>query len=313
MSSQIRSGAVRAADYAGEPLSLRDVLGDWYQLFRIRVGGMVFVTAFIGGLLASGSAAELWSIAAAGLWITCIGAAASGFNQVMERDLDALMPRTQNRPLVTGRMPVRHALYASGVLATGGIAALAWQFNLLSAFLGLATLSSYCLLYTPLKRQTTLNTVIGAVPGAMPPLIGYVAIAGHPDAWGWMLFAILFTWQFPHFMAIAWMYREDYAAAGMKMLPAVPGAEGLAGRQALAYSLVLLPVSLLPSVRGDAGLVWAVTALVLGLAYAASSALFALKETRPRARAVLLISLVHLPLLFSSALFDPEVLWSLGK
>ena len=217
------------------------------------------------------------------------------------------MERTRERPLPAGRLRPRDAILFATVLAVVGVAGLAARFNALAGLFALSTLASYTLVYTPLKRLSTFNTVVGAIPGAMPPLIGFVAVAGRPEGWGWLLFGILFAWQFPHFMAIAWLYREDYARAGMRMLPSLPGHEGLAGRQALAFSLVLICVSLLPGVRGLAGPVYVAGALLLGLAYAGASAAFALRETRARARAVLLVSLFYLPLLFSLVLLDPVV------
>ena len=171
-------------------------------------------------------------------------------------------------------------------------------------------LLTYALVYTPLKRVSTLNTVVGALPGAMPPLLGYAAVAGDVSGWGLYLFAGLFAWQFPHFMAIAYLYREDYARAGLRMLPAVEGGVGMAGRQAVAYALVLLPVSLLPVVRGEAGLVYAAGALVLGLAYLGASIAFALRppnKGRAGARALLTTSLVYLPVLYATILVDPVV------
>ena len=152
-----------------------------------------------------------------------------------------------------------------------------------------------------------MNTVVGAIPGAAPPLIGYAAVAGEIDPWAWALFAVIFAWQFPHFMAIAWLYREDYARAELRMLPALPGSDGVAGRQAVLYGLALLPVSLLPALRGEAGSLYVVGALVLGVGYLASSVRFALREDRPRARGLLLASLVYLPLLLVLILVDPQV------
>ena len=192
-------------------------------------------------------------------------------------------------------------------LGAAGTAGLALRFTLLSAVLVLATLVAYVCVYTPLKRVSTLNTVVGAIPGAAPPLLGYAAIAGEVGPWAWALFAVIFAWQFPHFMAIAWLYREDYARAGHRMLPAVPGSDGVAGRQSVLYALVLLPLSLLPALRGDAGILYVVGALLLGAGYLASSVLFALREDRPRARGLLLVSLVYLPLLFVLILVDPMV------
>jgi protoheme IX farnesyltransferase len=293
-------------------LARRDALASssfsaWSTLTKSRITAMVVFSAFIGALLASGPGASLPRLAEAALWIGCVAAGSSVFNQVLERDTDRLMLRTAQRPLVTGRVRLRDAIFVGAALALIGTLGLALRFNLLAALLSLATLLAYVLVYTPLKRVSTLNTAIGAIPGAMPPLLGYVALAGNVANWGWYLFAVLFAWQFPHFLAIAWMYREDYARAGMKMLPSLPDTRGMAGRQALLYSLVLVPVSLVPALRSEAGWVYATGALVLGVAYAVSAAAFALAETQRRARAVLFTSLVYLPALFSIVLMDPLV------
>jgi len=283
------------------------VLADFLVLVRPRISAFVLFAAFTGALLGGGPDAELLNVALAALFVGLVGASSSVFNQVIERDTDRLMPRTANRPLPAGRMSVRDAVLFGAVLGLSGVAGLAACFQPLSALLALSTLAVYVLVYTPLKRFTSLNTVVGALPGAMPPLLGFVALAGRPGPWGWLLFAIVFAWQFPHFFAIAWLYQDQYRRAGMRMLPCLPGARGLAGRQSLAYSLLLLPVSLLPGVRGQAGIVYVGAALVLGLAYAVSSAFFARRESHATARALLVVSLVYLPLLFSAVLFDPVV------
>jgi len=282
-------------------------LADVLALVRPRISVFVLFAAFTGALLGAGPDAELARVLLAALFIGLVGASSSVFNQVLERDTDRLMPRTAGRPLAAERMSVRDAVLFGSVLGLVGVAGLALVFQTLAALLALSTLAIYVLVYTPLKRHTSLNTVVGAIPGAMPPLIGYVALAGRTGPWGWLLFAMLFAWQFPHFFAIAWLYRDQYRRAGMVMLPCLPGASGLAGRQSLAYSLLLLPVSLLPGVRGEAGLVYTAAAFVLGLAYTTSSALFAWRETEVRARALLLTSLAYLPLLFAAVLFDPAV------
>jgi protoheme IX farnesyltransferase len=202
---------------------------------------------------------------------------------------------------------VRDAILVGGALGALAVGGLAWRFNLLSAFLALGALFTYVAIYTPHKRVSTLNTLVGALPGAAPAAIGYAAMTGRIEGWGVALYALVFVWQFPHFMAIAWLYREDYARAGMQMVPSVPGGEPVAGRQALLHALVLLPVSLLPVVWTQAGVVYAVGALLLGLGYCAASAAFALRRTRTRARALLFTSLVYLPAILSLVLFDPVV------
>jgi len=282
-------------------------LEDHLALVRPRISAFVLFAAFTGALLGAGPDADLLRVALAALFVGLVGASSSVFNQVLERDTDRLMPRTAGRPLAAERMSVRDAVLFGAALGLVGVAGLALAFQTLSALLALSTLAAYVLVYTPLKRHTSLNTVVGAIPGAMPPLLGYVALAGEAGPWGWLLFAMLFAWQFPHFFAIAWLYRDEYRRAGMIMLPSLPGSSGLAGRQSLAYSLLLLPVSLLPGVRAEAGLVYTSAALLLGLAYTTSSALFAWRETPARARALLLTSLVYLPLLFAAVLSDPVV------
>lgn len=283
------------------------VVADLVELTKPRIGAFVVLAALTGALLASGPEGSLARALLAAVLVGAVAASSCVFNQVLERDVDRLMTRTADRPLPAGRLGVAPAVLFGAALGVAGTVGLALEFNVLTALLGLSTLVAYVVLYTPLKRHTSFNTVVGAVPGAMPPLLGWVAVSGAPAQWGWTLFAILFAWQFPHFLAIAWLHRDDYRRAGMKMLPALPGAEGLAGRQAWAYSLLLVPVSLLPAVRGDADLVYVAAALVLGLAYAAASLLFALRETRRRARAVLLVSLAYLPLILTAALLDSAV------
>ncbi len=304
MSEQENNPAVAST----QPLTrVTRALRDWIVLTKLRIGSFVIMAAFAGALLVDGPDTDVGRAFVAALYVGAIASAASIFNQVIERDLDRLMKRTQNRPLVTGRISARDAVLFAAALATVGTVGLAVSYGVLSALLGLSTLVAYSLVYTPLKRATSFNTVVGAIPGAMPPLLGYVAMTGTPGAWGWMLFAVVFVWQFPHFFAIAWIYREDYRRAGMKMLPALDGAEGAAGRQAFVYSLLLLPVSILPGVRGDAGWVFTLTALALGLLYVGASFLFAWRETKAHARAVVFVSLAYLPLVLTAALVDPVV------
>ncbi len=304
---------VPGAAVSTERRSVVSVLADFIELCKPRIASFVFLASFTGGLLAAGPDSGVMSALLAALFVTLVAGASGVFNQVLERDLDRLMPRTQNRPLPSGRISPRAAIPFAAFLAIVGVAGLGVAYSLLSAFLALATLAAYALVYTPLKRYSSLNTVVGAIPGAMPPLLGYVALAGETGAWGWMLFGILFAWQFPHFLAIAWLYREDYRRAGMLMLPCLPGSEGVAGRQALLYALVLLPVSLLPGVRGDAGITYTLGALFLGILYVVASAAFAWRETPTRARAVLFVSLFYLPLLFTLTLSDPVVSLVLGN
>lgn len=286
--------------------SARDVglAADLADLFKVRIASFVALSAFVGGILAPGGRA--WPALEAALWITLSAGAASAFNQVLERDTDRRMDRTKNRPIPSGRIGARDALLAAAAMAAVAVGMLAWRYSLLGALLALATLFAYVAVYTPLKRASTLNTVVGAIPGAAPPLLGYVAIAGYPAGWAWALFAVIFVWQFPHFMAIAWLYREDYARAGLRMLPSEPGAESLAGRTALVYASLLLPVTIAPGLWGETGLVFTIGATACGLVYLAASARFAWKQGRSSARQLLWVSLAYLPLVLLLAVLDPE-------
>ncbi|MBL8861397.1 MAG: protoheme IX farnesyltransferase [Planctomycetes bacterium] len=279
------------------------LLADLADLFKVRIASFVGLSAFVGGILVPGGRA--WPSLEAALWITLSAGAASAFNQVLERDTDRRMLRTQDRPIPAGRIGARDALLVAALLAAVAVGMLAWRFTLLSALLTLATLFAYVAVYTPLKRASTLNTVVGALPGAAPPLLGYAAIAGEVGGWGWALFAVIFVWQFPHFMAIAWIHREDYARAGLRMLPSEPGAEGLAGRTAVVHAALLLFVTIVPALFGVAGLLFTAGATLLGLAYLAASARFAWKPERGSARLLLFTSLAYLPLLLVLAVVDP--------
>ena len=270
----------------------RSPLAPWLELLRVRVATMVFLTAALGGWLATRDLAilNLLRCAEAGLYVLLVTGSASIINQVVERETDGLMERTRHRPLVTGELTVLQAVVFAAVLGVGGTAGLALSFNLLSAVLVLATLVVYVCIYTPLKRVSTLNTVIGAVPGAAPVLIGYAALANEIGPLGWALFATIFAWQFPHFMAIAWLYREDYARAGHRMVPNQPDSEGMAGRYAVIYSLSIVPVTLMPAMSGLAGPVYVVGALLLGALYIIPSIAFAREESHETARRLLLAS-----------------------
>jgi len=289
---------------AGARAALR--LGaDVLELVKVRIAVFVVLAAFTGGLLGAGPDASLARVAGAALAIGLVAAGSSVFNQVLERQLDARMRRTRTRPLPSGRVSVRDAVWLGASFATAGTTWLAVAYTPLSALLALSTLVAYVLVYTPLKTHTSLNTVVGAIPGAMPPLLGSFALAGSADPWGWMLFGLVFAWQFPHFLAIAWLYREDYRRAGMKMLPALDGCEAMTGRQAFLYGLLCLSISLLPGARGDAGIVYTGLAFALGVVYAGAALAFALRTTERAARALLAVSLFHLPLVLTAALLDP--------
>jgi len=277
---------------------------DWIELTKLRLASFVALAAFVGALLASGPAGDLALALEATFWITCSAAAGGVLNQVLERDSDRLMRRTQDRPLPAGRVSMRDAILAAAVLGTAAVVGLALRFNLLAALLAASALFTYVAVYTPLKRVSTLNTLVGSLSGAAPPLIGYAALSGTVEGWAPALFAIVFAWQFPHFMAIAWLHRADYRRAGMAMLPALDDGEPAAGRQALLYGLVLLPVSLLPALWLLAGPVYVTGALLLGSGYCAAALRFAWTQSEASARLLLGASLAYLPLFLSLVLFD---------
>jgi protoheme IX farnesyltransferase len=277
---------------------------DYGQLIKPRISLMVLLTVAVGYFLAGDSAA-----APAPLWIACVGialaaACSSALNQWWEQDRDACMQRTFDRPIPSGRLSSFEVL-AFGILSgVVGVAVLAIWVNALTAILTAATCLMYVLVYTPLKPRTILCTTLGAIPGALPPVLGWTA-AGRPlDAGAFALFAILFLWQFPHFLAIAWLYRDDYAAAGLKMLPAGRNADRITGLSAVAYAVCLLAVSLIPTQVGLAGPAYGCCAALLSLAYVAASVRFARRPARGAARGLLLVSLVYLPLLLSVLTWD---------
>jgi heme o synthase len=293
-------------EHAHEAAGAPSLVSDYLALLKLRIASFVGLSAFVGGLLGAGPEVPVVHILEASVWITLAAGAASVFNQIYERDTDRLMVRTRNRPLPAGRIAPREAMVYASVIAVVSIAALALRFNALSAVLAFTTLVSYVALYTPLKRVSTLNTVVGAFPGAAPPLLGYAALAGGVGVWAWALFAIVYVWQFPHFMSIAWLYREDYARAGLRMLPSARGGERVAGRAAMTYSLILVPVSLFPAMWGHAGLVFTIGAVALGVAYVAASLRFAWRQDRGSARVLLFTSLAYLPLVLALVLLDPR-------
>jgi protoheme IX farnesyltransferase len=225
-------------------------------------------------------------------------------NQVVERDTDALMRRTADRPIPAGRVDPDAALGLGVVLAVAGMGWLALAANPLAALLGAATLAGYLFVYTPLKRVSSLATLVGAVPGAMPPLIGWAAARGSLGAGAWALFGILFLWQLPHFLAIAWMYRADYQRGGMPMLPVIDPGGSRTGRQSVLYAAALVPVSLAPTALGLTGAVYFAGALALGLAFFGVALAFQRALSNQAARRLLLVSVLYLPAVLAVMLLD---------
>lgn len=276
----------------------------WADLVKARLTTLVVLTT-AAGFYSGWRGALDWAL----LFHTVFGTAlvasgAAALNQLLEREHDARMKRTENRPLPSGRMTPDAVLITGGALSIAGLVYLAVAVNLLTSVLGAITLASYIWIYTPLKRVTTLNTAIGAIPGALPPLMGWTAARDEVSAGGWALFAILFFWQLPHFLAIAWMYKEDYGRAGFAMLPVVDPDGRRTGSQALSHTLGLLPVSLSPFIFKLAGPLYLATALILGVAFVVAAMRFARELTRDRARKLFFVSIIYLPILFGALVFD---------
>lgn len=273
-------------------------LHDLVELTKPRIVSAGAVAA-LAGFLAANRHVDGAKLAATLVGIGGITAAAGALNQVMERDVDALMPRTADRPLPSGRMSVATAVVIGLVLAAGSLALLALRTNPLTAALAFFAFASYLGIYTPLKRITTLNTFVGAIPGALPPVLGWAAANNELGAGAFALFALLYLWQLPHFLAIAWLYRDDYAKGGLRMLPARDPDGAMTARQMCVHAVALCAASLLPIRFGLAGPVYFVGAVVLGLGFLWPSFQFLRHPAEATARRVLRVSLVYLPAVLS--------------
>ena len=290
-------------------LKKNSLLSDYFQLFKVRVTSLVVITAWAGfymGAAKSGVSSITWTLlnALLGIGVTCAGSAA--LNEVLEHKIDALMRRTRNRPLPAGRMSLATGLTAGIVATVLGPIYLSLTTNVLTGVLALATAVTYLAFYTPLKRISPISTFVGAFPGAMPPLLGWTAVRGKLEIEAVFLFLIVFFWQFPHFQAIAWMYREDYEAAGIKMLPVVDKAGHSVIRQMLTYCSTLISVSLVPALLRMTGKIYLFGALVLGLGFlwfvfrlARTKLPTTSPDSRLFARQLLQASVIYLPLLFA--------------
>jgi heme o synthase len=278
-------------------LSARERLAAYLELTKPRITSLIVLTSAAGFCLASRSV-DYVALLSAMTGIALLSSGIATLNQYMERDLDGLMRRTADRPLPSGKLAPWEALWFGVGLTMLAEVYLAVLVNPLTALLGLFVIAGYLFAYTPLKTRTSLSTMVGAFPGAVPPLIGWTAARGELSVDAWVLFAILFLWQFPHFLAIAWMYREDYGRAGILMLPVVEPEGRVTGQQIVAYTLMLLPVSLLPTALGISGKVYFYGAIVLGLLFLYSSVRAAFSQSRQQARRLLLASVLYLPLLF---------------
>lgn len=279
-------------------LSARERVSAYVELTKPRITFLIVLTSAAGFGLASRRSIDYLALVSALLGIALLSSGIATLNQYAERDLDGLMRRTAGRPLPSGKLAPWEALAFGAGLTIAAEVYLLLLVNPLSALLGLTVIAGYLFGYTPLKTRSSLSTVVGAFPGAVPPLIGWTAATGTLSIEGWVLFAILFLWQFPHFLAIAWMYREDYSRAGILMLPVVEPDGRVTAQQIVLYTLMLIPVSLLPTVLGISGRFYFFGAIVLGLLFLYSSIRAAFSMSRQHAKQLLLASVLYLPLLF---------------
>jgi heme o synthase len=286
---------------------------DFVELTKPRIALLVLFTVAIGAMLASPDVPDLVLLINTLIGTALVAAGASALNQLLERHTDARMRRTENRPLPAGRLQPVEVLAFGTALSVIGLAWLAITGrHPLALAVAAVTHLSYVFVYTPLKPRTTLNTLVGAVPGALPPVIGWTSVTGSFDWPVLVIFLIVFLWQVPHFLAIAWMYREDYARAGLRMLPTVDADGSLTARQMLLYCVALVPVSLLPVLHQKAGWLYGAGAVVLGLMFLRAAHGFVQEHSHGRARRVLKASLVYLPALLALMLVEAFVTGKLG-
>jgi protoheme IX farnesyltransferase len=301
------------------PARTHSLLSDYAALFKIRISTMVIITAGTGfylGCLRSGISPFQLDGFKTLLGIAVVTCGSSALNQALERRTDALMRRTSDRPMAAGRISLTHGLILGFAATFLGSAYLAYTANLLTGTLTLLTAIGYVGIYTPLKRVTTLNTFIGAFPGALPPLIGWTAARGLIEWPGVALFAVLFVWQFPHFMAIGWMYRDDYTRGGIRLTPNLPNTRYAAQStviQALFYAVLMIPVSLWPAALHVTGYAYAVIAMILSLGYLWFTIRFARivrdpdsEASRLAARNLLRASVIYLPLLLAAMMLNAK-------
>jgi len=294
----VRDAPIDAATIVVSEPRRASVVADYVALTKPRLNFLVVATSAAGYYLGGTGSADLVSMAQAVAGTALVAGGAAALNQLYERDTDALMRRTRLRPLPAGRLAPAEARIFGLELSACGLVVLAARANWLSTGLALATLLTYIVIYTPMKRRTPLSTIVGAVPGALPALIGWTASHGSIDRSGAALFAIVFCWQLPHFMAIAWLYREDYAKAGFPMLPVIDPDGRRAGKQAVYWALLLVLASLEPAFSGLAGTAYLGIAAVLGAALFWLAVRFAAARNERSARALFYGSITYLPLLW---------------
>jgi protoheme IX farnesyltransferase len=285
------------------------LFNDYLALTKPRITWLILMSTAIGfyfGLPQLNPQKTQWVLFHLIFGTALIASGTAALNQWWERESDRFMSRTASRPLPAGKIPALNALVFGAILATLGFVELWLGCNLLTACLGLFTLASYLFCYTPMKRMSPHSTTIGAIPGAMPPLIGFAAAAGVLTWEAWALYAILFVWQFPHFYAIAWMYREEYSKAGILMLPVVEPDGNSTANRILWTSILMVPTSLLPALLAMSGKVYLATAIVMGALLLYTAWKMFKDRSRENARGVLLASVVYLPVLYAVLIFAPR-------
>jgi protoheme IX farnesyltransferase len=286
---------------------LADRALDYLELTKPKIALLELLTVAVSGCVASWNSPDAWALFHALVGTALVASSASALNQWLERERDRHMPRTAGRPLPAGRLSNFDVLAFGASSGLAGVLYLATRVNLTTAGFGLLTWLLYVVVYTPLKPRTPLNTVVGAVAGGLPVLMGWTAVGGTIGLPACTLFLIVFLWQFPHFMAIAWIYRDQYAAAGMRMLPVVDPTGRRAGLQAVVAALALVPVSLVPAVVSFAGPLYFVWALLLGLGQLAAATWFLRRRDDFSARVLLRASLIYLPTLLVMLMLGPFV------
>jgi protoheme IX farnesyltransferase len=299
----VKTTAAPYASVAAEPVARRRV-ADFVELTKPRLNSLVIATTTVTYYLGIGTEHSRWVLFNTIVGTALVAGGASALNQLWERHTDKLMRRTRLRPLPDMRVHPRQALWFGGALSAAGVAQLAAAVNLLTAIVAATTLLSYVVVYTPLKRRTSLSTIAGAVPGALPAVIGWTAATNTLSSPGWVLFGIVFLWQMPHFLAIAWMFRDDYARAGFPLLPVIEPDGRTTGAQAVLYSAALIPVSLLPVAVGLASAWYLAGAITLGAVMMVLSLEFAATRGMPAARRLFFGTILYLPLLWTVLLAD---------
>jgi protoheme IX farnesyltransferase len=284
--------------------SSRERIAAFVELTKPRIAFMLLLTSAAGFYLGNRGAFDLVLFANAMIGIVLLAFGVATLNQWLERRTDVLMDRTSTRPLPTGKVAPNEAFIFGSLLCLGAEIYLYFLVNPLTALLGLSVIVGYVLLYTPLKTRTSASTAIGAIPGAMPPLMGWTASANEISLGAWALFAFLFLWQFPHFLAIAWMYKDQYAKAGIQMLPVLDPSGRITARQIVLFAIMTVPVSFAPFFLGFAGWIFLAAAIIMGIWFLIECVRTARAKTPEMARRLLLVSVLYLPIIFAMLVLD---------